>query len=80
MNYYKRLKEPIEAGKTYRNGASEYLVESIYQDTACVSRPKDGWRCLIHSPALYETSDGIQLQWAYSSCGHWTRRAAEDEC
>ncbi len=61
-------------GERYSNSGSVYEVLSLNTegDKAKVRRPKDGWRCIAHGPALYEMQDGsIELQWNYSTDGHW---------
>jgi len=61
-------------GEHYMNGFSEYVVMYLNEDgsLAKVRRPKDGWTCIAHHPALYRMMDGsIQLQWAYSTAGHF---------
>lgn len=61
-------------GERYSNAGSVYEVLSLNTegDKAKVRRPKDGWCCIAHGPALYEMQDSsIELQWNYSTNGHW---------
>ena len=61
-------------GEQYRNagGVYEGLYLNTAGDKAKVRRPKDGWCCYAHGPALYEMQDGtIELQRDYSTDGHW---------
>lgn len=53
-------------------GGSLYRIVSIGPDRAVVNRPKDGWVCVAHGPALYMVDeDHVELQWDYSTQGHF---------
>ena len=69
---YRKLPEMPMKGATYLNGDSLYQVVSIGPDHAVVNRPKDGWVCVAHGPALYMVDDDhVELQWNYSTEGHF---------
>lgn len=73
MSIYTRLATPIRTGECYRNGMSCYKVleamPSIGEAILC--RPSDGWTLLAHGAALYDTADGEQLMWDYSTRGRF---------
>lgn len=63
--------KPI-VGETYPNAGGIYKVDryDAERDLAWVHRPKDGWKCCAHGPALYDVPGrGIELQWNYSTGG-----------
>ena len=69
---YRRLPERPIKGADYLNAGSLYRVVSIGPDRAIVNRPKDGWVCVAHGPALYMVDeDHVELQWDYSTQGHF---------
>ena len=72
MSKYMRLSTPISVGTCYPQGSnyvSWYKVLSIGENTALLCRPKDGWTMIAHNPALYDTPQGQQLMWDYSTDG-----------
>ena len=74
-----KLGDPLLVGETYPNAGSQYQVlevEGFYGD-AWVRNIKSGWTCKAHHPALYLMPDGqIELQWAYSTEGHFEKSLA----
>lgn len=70
--------KPI-VGETYPNAGGIYKVDryDAERDLAWVHRPKDGWKCCTHGPALYDVPGrGIELQWNYSTGGQFSA----DDC
>ena len=66
-----RMGTPLRVGQRYRNGMSTYLVDAVGPGYALAHRPSDGWTLMAHGPALYNTPDGMQLQWDYSTDGRF---------
>ena len=61
------------------NAGGFYKVDryDAERDLAWVHRPKDGWKCCAHGPALYDVPGrGIELQWNYSTGGQFSA----DDC
>ena len=68
-----------EKWETYPNAGGIYKVDryDAERDLAWVHRPKDGWKCCAHGPALYDVPGrGIELQWNYSTGGQFSA----DDC
>lgn len=66
----RRLPDKPIVGETYPNAGGIYKVDryDAERDLAWVHRPKDGWKCCAHGPALYDVPGrGIELQWNYST-------------
>ena len=65
---YNRLTDVQQAAQIW--GVSQNAVSYTHLDV--YKRQKDGWCCIAHGPALYEMQDSsIELQWNYSTDGHW---------
>ncbi|WP_370850928.1 hypothetical protein [Gemmiger formicilis] len=70
----RELPDKLIVGETYPNAGSDYRIEKLDadEDTALVYRPKDGYYCCAHHPALYDIPGrGVELHWGYSTNGHW---------
>lgn len=67
----RRLPDKPIVGETYPNAGGLYKVDRYDAecDLAWVHRPKDGWKCCAHGPALYDVPGRIELQWNYSTEG-----------
>lgn len=54
--HIRRLPDRPIVGETYPNAGGVYKVDryDAERDLAWVHRPKDGWRCCAHGPALYD--------------------------
>ena len=52
----RRLPDRPIVGETYPNAGGLYKVDryDAESDLAWVHRPKDGWKCCAHGPALYD--------------------------
>ena len=52
----RRLPDKPIVGETYPNAGGLYKVDRYDAecDLAWVHRPKDGWKCCAHGPALYD--------------------------
>lgn len=52
----RRLPDKPIVGETYPNAGGIYKVDryDAERDLAWVHRPKDGWKCCAHGPALYD--------------------------
>ena len=77
--HIRRLPDRPIVGETYPNAGGLYKVDryDAESDLAWVHRPKDGWKCCAHGPALYDVPGrGIELQWNYSTGG----RFSADDC
>ena len=63
--------KPI-VGETYPNAGGIYKLDryDAERDLAWVHRPKDGWKCCAHGPALYDVRVGV------SSCSGITAPGA----
>lgn len=75
----RRLPDKPIVGETYPNAGGLYKVDryDAESDLAWVHRPKDGWKCYAHGPALYDVPGrGIELQWNYSTGGQFSA----DDC
>ena len=75
----RRLPDKPIVGETYPNAGGLYKVDRYDAecDLAWVHRPKDGWKCCAHGPALYDVpGQGIELQWNYSTGGQFSA----DDC
>ena len=75
----RRLPDTPIVGETYPNAGGLYKVDRYDAecDLAWVHRPKDGWKCCAHGPALYDVpGQGIELQWNYSTGG----QVSADDC
>ena len=71
----RRLPDKPIVGETYPNAGGLYKVDRYDAecDLAWVHRPKDGWKCCAHGPALYDVpGQGIELQWNYSTGGQFS--------
>ena len=55
----RRLPDKPIVGETYPNAGGIYKVDryDAERDLAWVHRPKDGWKCCAHGPALYDGRD-----------------------
>lgn len=73
MKGYTKLNTPIRVGEYYRNGISycKVLEAMPSQGKALVCIPKSGWTMLAHGAALYDTPNGEQLLWDYSTGGRF---------
>lgn len=76
MSKYTRLNTPINVGACYPNGSSFtswYRVLQINDEPGEVTlcRPSDGWTLTAHGAALYDTPQGQQLLWDYSTEGRF---------
>ena len=77
--HIRRLPDKPIVGETYPNAGGIYKVDryDAERDLAWVHRPKDGWKCCAHGPALYDVPGrGIELQWNYSTGGQFSA----DDC
>lgn len=77
--HIRRLPDRPIVGETYPNAGGFYKVDrhDAESDLAWVHRPKDGWKCCAHGPALYDVPDrGIELRWNYSTGGQFSA----DDC
>lgn len=54
--HIRRLPDRPIVGETYPNAGGIYKVDryDAERDLAWVHRPKDGWKCCAHGPALYD--------------------------
>ena len=68
----RRLPDKPIVGETYPNAGGFYKVDryDAERDLAWVHRPKDGWKCCAHGPALYDVPVGV------SSCSGITAPGA----
>lgn len=68
-----RLPDAPLIGEIYPNAGSRYKVRGLDEDgSAWVENIASGWVCLAHHPALYEIDGrGVELQWDYSTNGHF---------
>lgn len=73
MKGYVRLGTPIRVGEYYRNGMSccKVLEAMSLRGEVLVCIPKSGWTMLAHGAALYDTPNGEQLLWDYSTNGRF---------
>lgn len=75
----RRLPDRPIVGETYPNAGGFYKVDryDAERDLAWVHRPKDGWKCCAHGPALYDVPGrGIELRGNYSTGGQFSA----DDC
>lgn len=70
--HIRRLPDRPIVGETYPNAGGIYKVDryDAERDLAWVHRPKDGWKCCAHGPALYDVRVGV------SSCSGITAPGA----
>ena len=85
---YTRLDVGLRIGGVYTNRwgdgqSSDYVVTDIEDDQLLPSihlrRLSDGWEMDVFGAGLYQTPQGISLQWDYSTHGHFGKDRPQKE-